>query len=101
MRVTESLATGIDFLGNFRERSIIESDLNLLYAHCNANAECASESGESQAFVNRLLWENGYTRVVYIRTKGDALLDVYLDRAVSLFNCCSIEQGISDHLGYY
>jgi hypothetical protein len=51
--------------------------INLPYAEWNGNAECTSGS---QAFVNRLVWENGYTQVVDSPTRGDALLDVYLVR---------------------
>jgi hypothetical protein len=65
-------------------------------ADWNGNAECASGG---QAFVNRLVWGNGYTPVVYSPTRGDALLDIYLVRPESSFTSCSIVQGISDHCG--
>jgi hypothetical protein len=56
MQVTERLAAQTDYLGNSTKHSIIGEDLNLPYAHWNGNAEC---TGGSQAFVNRLVWENG------------------------------------------
>jgi hypothetical protein len=82
MRVIERLAARTDYLGNSTKRSIIGEDLNLLSAERNGNAECTSGS---QAFVNRLVWENGYTQVVNSPTQGDALLDVYLVQPESSF----------------
>jgi hypothetical protein len=96
MRVIERLAAQTDYLGKSTKRSIIGGDLNLPSADWNGNAECSSGS---QAFVNRLVWENGYTQVVDSPTGGDALLDVYLVRPESAFTSCSIVQGISDHCG--
>ena len=55
--------------------------------------------GEPRYFLNRLVWENGYTQVVNSPTRWDALLDVYLVRPESAFTCCSNVQGISDHCG--
>jgi hypothetical protein len=57
MRVIERLAARTDYLGNSTKRSFIGGDLNLHSADWNRNAECTSGS---QAFVNRLVWENGY-----------------------------------------
>jgi hypothetical protein len=62
----------------------------------NGNAECSSGS---QAIVNRLVWENGYTQVVDSPTRADALLDVYLVRLESSFTSCSIVQEIRDQCG--
>jgi hypothetical protein len=67
MRVIERLAARTDYLGNSTKRSIIGGDLNLPYADWNGNAECNSGY---QAFVNRLVWENGYTQVVDSPTRG-------------------------------
>jgi hypothetical protein len=53
----------------------------------------------SQAYINRLVWENGYKQVVEKPTRGDSLLDVYLVRPESEFVSCDITQGISDHCG--
>jgi hypothetical protein len=75
MRVIERLAPQTDYLGNSTKRSIIEEDLNLPYADWNGNAQCIRGS---QAFVNRLVWENGYTQVPESPTRRDALLDVNL-----------------------
>jgi hypothetical protein len=61
MRVIERLVARTDYLGNYTKRSTIGGDLNLPYADWNGNVERTSGS---QAFVNRLVWENGYTQVV-------------------------------------
>jgi hypothetical protein len=53
----------------------------------------------AQAFINSLVWENGYSQVVASPTRGDALLDVYLVRPESSFTSSSTVQGISDHDG--
>ena len=96
MRVIERLAARTGYMGNSMKHSIIGGDLNLPYAHWNGNAECASGT---QAFINRLVWDNGYTQVVDCPTRGDALLDVYLVRPESSFTSCNVVQGISDHSG--
>jgi len=51
------------------------------------------------AFINKLVWENGYTQLVGSPTRGDALLDVYLVGPENSIVSCSIVQGISDHCG--
>jgi hypothetical protein len=96
MQVTERLEARTDYLGKSTTRSTIDEDLNLPSADWNGNAECTSGS---QAFVNRLVWENGYTQVVDSPTRANALLDVYLVRPETSFTSCSIVQGISDHCG--
>jgi hypothetical protein len=96
MRVIERLAAQTDYLGNSTNHSIIGKDLNFPYADWNGNREFTSGS---QAFVNRLVWENGYKQVVDSATRGDALLDVYLARPESSLTSCSIVQAISDHCG--
>jgi hypothetical protein len=96
MRDIGRLAARIDYLGNFTKRSVIGGDLILPSADWNGNAECFSGS---QAFVNRLVWGNGYTQVVERPTRGETLLNVYLVRPESSFTSCSIVQGISDHCG--
>jgi len=98
MRVMEILAVRTDYAGNSTKRSIIErgGDLNLLYADWNGNAGCNSGT---RAFINSLVWENGFTQVVDSPTRGDALLDVYLVRPESSFTASSIVKGISDHHG--
>jgi len=53
----------------------------------------------TQALINSLVWENGYSQVVDIPTQGDAFLDVYLVQPESSFTSSSIVQGISDHSG--
>jgi hypothetical protein len=68
----------------------------LPYAQWNGNVECTSGT---QAFINRLVWDNGYTQVVDCPTRGDAQLDVYLVRPESALTSCSVVQGISDHSG--
>jgi hypothetical protein len=61
MQVIERLAARTDYLGNSTKHSIIGGDLNLPHVDWNSNIECTSGS---KAFVNRLVWENGYTEVV-------------------------------------
>jgi hypothetical protein len=90
------LATPTDSLGNPMTCSIIAGDLNLPYVDWNGNAECVSRG---QPFINRLIWESGYTLVVNSSTTGDALMDVYLVWPESLLTSCSTEQEISDHCG--
>ena len=57
----------------------------------------AGGNSVTQALINSLVWENGYSQVVNSPTRGDALLDVYLVRAESSFTSSTIVQGISDH----
>jgi hypothetical protein len=59
MRIIERLAAQTDYLGNSTKRRITGGDLNLPYADWNGNAEWNSVN---QAFVNRLVWENGARR---------------------------------------
>jgi len=70
--------------------------LNLPQADWKGDAEIASGF---QAFVNNLIWNNGYTRVVSRPTRGDALLDMYLLRPEISLISCNIFPGISDHDG--
>jgi hypothetical protein len=70
--------------------------LNLPQASWHGDAEKASGF---QAFVNNLVWDNGYTQVVCGPTRGDAMLDIYLLRPESSFISCNIAPGISDHNG--
>ena len=51
----------------------------------------------TQALINSLVWENGYSQVVDSPTRGDALLDVYLVRPENSFTSSSIVQWISFH----
>jgi len=53
----------------------------------------------TQAFINSLVWENGFSQVIESPTRGDAKLDVCLVRPESSFTSSSIVQGISDHHG--
>jgi hypothetical protein len=82
MRVIKKLAARTDYLRNSTTRSIIGGDLNLPYADWNGKAECNSGN---QAFVNRLVWENGYTQAVDSPARGEALLHVYRVRPESSF----------------
>jgi hypothetical protein len=52
-----------------------------------------------QTFINRLVWDNGYTQVVGSQTRGDVLLDVYLVRPENSLVSCSIVYGTSDQCG--
>ena len=53
----------------------------------------------TQALINSLVRENGYSQVTDSPTRGDAVLDVYLVRPESSVTSSSIVQGISDHSG--
>ena len=57
------------------KRSIIVDDLNQPQVDWKGIAE---GTRATQAFINRLVWDNGYTQVVGKQTRGDSLLDVYL-----------------------
>jgi len=70
-------------------------DLNVTQADWNGNAD--GNSG-TQALINSLLWENGYSQVIDSPTRGDALLDVYLFRLEISVISSGILQGVSDHL---
>ena len=96
IRVIERLAARTGFLGNSMKRSITGGDLNLAQVDWNGIAESTSIT---QAFINRLVWDNGYTQVVGKPTRGDSLLDVYLVRPVRALISCGTVQGISGHCG--
>jgi endonuclease/exonuclease/phosphatase family metal-dependent hydrolase len=96
MRLFEKLADQTGYTGRTTKRSIIGGDLNLPYADQNGHVK---KSRGTQAFLNRLVWENGYTQVVNSPTQGDALLDVYLVQHERAFTSCHNVQGISDHYG--
>ena len=71
-------------------------DLNLPYPDWNGNAVGNSRT---QALLNILVLESGYSQVVDSPTRGDALLDVYRVRPETSFTSSGIVQGISDHYG--
>jgi hypothetical protein len=96
MLAIEKLAARTLATRNLTKRSIIGGDLNLSQAIWNGDAEKASGF---QAFVNNLVWDNGYTQVVSGPTRGDAMLDIYLLRPESSFISCNIVPDISDHNG--
>ena len=81
---------------NSTKRSIISGDLNLSQADWRVDAEKASGF---QAFVNNLVWDNGYTQVVSGSTRGEALLDICLLKPEISLISCNILPGISDHNG--
>ena len=91
MRVLEKLADRTGYLGSNTKRSIIGGDLNLPHADWYGHAE---KSSGTQVFLNRLLWENGYSRVWEY-----SLLDLYPVRPERSFATCSNVQRISDHCG--
>jgi hypothetical protein len=93
-QVIERLAARTGYLRNSTKRSIIGGDLNLPQADWKGNAE---GTNETQVFLNRLVWDKGYTQVVGSPTRADALLDVYLDRPEESLISCNIVPGISDH----
>jgi hypothetical protein len=65
MRVLERLAAQTGYAVNSTKRSIIGGDLNLPYADWNGNMGC---NIGTQAFINSLVQENGFTPVVDSRT---------------------------------
>jgi hypothetical protein len=79
---------------NLTKSSIRGGDLNLPQAIWNGDAE---KMCGFQAFVNSLVWDNGYTQVVSGSTRGDTILDIYLLRPESSFISCHVVPGISDH----
>ena len=66
IRVIEKLVARTGFLGNSTKRSIIGGDLNLPQVDWKGIAEGGSVA---QAFINRLVWDNGYTQVVIDRSQ--------------------------------
>jgi hypothetical protein len=90
------LAARTGFIGNSMKQSIIGGDLNLPLVVWKPNAEGTSIT---QAVINILVWDNGYTQVAGKPTRGDSLLDVYLIRPESALISCGTVQGISDDVG--
>ena len=96
LRATERLAERTGYLTNCMKQNIIEGDLNLPQVDWRGVTEGTSVT---QAFINRLVWENVFTQVVDKPTRRDSLLDVYLIRPDNTLISCSTGQGISDHCG--
>jgi len=95
MRVMERLATWTGFTGNSTKHSIIGGYLNLPYTDWNGSA--GGNSG-TEALINNLVWENGYSQLIDSPTRGYALLDVYLVRTESPVTSSGKVQAVSDHL---
>ena len=76
------------------KQSIIGGDLNLSQVDWKGITEGTTVT---QAFINRLMWDNRYTQAVEKPTQVDSLLDVYLVQPESALISCSTIQGISDH----
>jgi hypothetical protein len=89
IRAIEKLAAQTELVGNFKKRSILGGNLNLPHVDW--------KRGATQAVINRLVWDKGYTQVVEKLTRGDSLPDVYLVRLESELVSCDTVQGISDH----
>jgi hypothetical protein len=96
MLAVERLAARTLATRNLTKRNIVGGDLNLPQARWNGDAEKASGF---QAFVNNLLWDNGYTQVVSGPIRGDPMLDIYLLKPESSLISRNIVPGISDHNG--
>ena len=96
LRAIERLAGRTGYLTNSMKQSIIGGNLNLPQVDWRGVAEGTSVT---QAFVNRLVWENGFMQVVDKLTRGDSLLDIYLIQPENALIFCSTVQGISDHCG--
>ena len=90
MWLLENLADRTGYMGRTTQPTIIGGDLSLAYAEWNGHTEM---SRRSQVFLNRLVWENGYTQAVNSPTRGDALLDVYLVRPESAFTSLVVFRG--------
>ena len=64
------------------KRSITGGDLNLPNVDWKGVVDVADVT---QTFINRLVWDNGYTQVVDKPTRGDSLLDnIWFDPKVNL-----------------
>jgi len=68
IRVVEMLAARTSFLGISMKRSIRGGDLNLQQVDWKGIAEGTSVT---LAFINRFVWDNGYTQVVGKPTRGN------------------------------
>jgi hypothetical protein len=85
IRVIEKLAARTGFLGNSMKQGIIGGDLNLPQVDWKGVVKGTSLT---QAFINILVWDNGYTQVVGKPTREDSSLDVYLVRLESALIFC-------------
>ena len=72
MLVIERLTNRTRFTGNPTKRSIIRGDLNLPYADWNGNT-CGNIG--TQALINNLVCETGYSEVIDSPSRGDVLLE--------------------------
>ena len=70
MLAIERVAAHILPTRNLTKRNIIGGDLNLPQADWKRDAE---KAGGFEAFVNSLVWDNGYTQVVSGPTRGGAV----------------------------
>jgi hypothetical protein len=92
----ERLAARNGYLGNSVKQSIIGGDLNLPQVNWKGIAD---GTNVTEAFMNRFVWDNGYTQVAGKPNRWDSSLDVYLVRPESALIPCGTVQGISDHWG--
>jgi len=96
MRLLEKLADQTRYMERTMKCSFIGGDLNLPYADWNGHME---KSRGTQLFLNRLVWEHGYTQVVNSLNRGDIWLDFYIVQPEIMLTSCRNVQGISDHCG--
>jgi hypothetical protein len=96
IRFIEMPADRTGFLTNSTKQSVIGGDLNLLQVDWMGEAEGTSVT---QVFINRLVWDSGYTQLDGKQTRGDSLLDVYIFRPERALISCDNVRGISDHCG--
>jgi hypothetical protein len=94
MRLFEKVADRNGYMGRSTKRSIIWRLSHPALCGWSGHAE---KSRGTQVFLNRPVWENGYTQVANSSTRRDSLLDVYLVRPESAFTSCSNVQGTSDY----
>jgi hypothetical protein len=96
MSAIKKLAACTVLSRSLTKSSIVGGDLNRPQAVWVGDTE---KTYGGQAFINSLVWENGYTQVVSGPTRGYMILDIYLIRPESLYISCDVVPGISDHNG--
>jgi hypothetical protein len=94
MSAVERLVVRTQLTRDAAKRSIRSEDLNLTSG--GLEWRCGKISG-FQAFVNKVVWDNGYTQVVRGLRRGNALLGIYILRPDNSLSSCNIVSGTSDH----
>jgi hypothetical protein len=92
------LVARTQFTRDAAKRIIIGGDLNLPQADWHGDAE---KTSCFQAFVNRVVRDNGYIQAARGPTRGDALLEIYLVRPDNLLTSCNLYPASAIISGYY